>query len=88
MKPFAQAIGMHGALAGVVEKLYAYRGDEQAVAHGATRVPGDLTAGSRIRAPYFGCDDHIFHQSCPKQLFVNFVLDRLRTVGASFRVSE
>jgi len=27
-------------------------------------------------------------QSCPKQLFVNFVLDRLRTVGASFRVSE
>ena len=44
IKPLAQSIGMHGALTGVVEKLYAYRGDEQAVAHGATRAPGDLTA--------------------------------------------
>ena len=44
IRTFAQNINMHGALAGVVEKLYAYRGDEQAVAHGATRAPDDLTA--------------------------------------------
>jgi hypothetical protein len=35
--PFAKKIGMHPTLAVMVDKLYAYRGDEQAVAHGATK---------------------------------------------------
>jgi hypothetical protein len=35
---------MHPVLAGMVDKLYAYRGDEQAVAHGATQEPKDLLA--------------------------------------------
>jgi len=48
IKPFAKEIGMHPALAGVVEKLYAYRGDEQAVAHGATQEPRDLIAEAEL----------------------------------------
>ncbi len=43
--PVARQVGIHPALVGIVEKLYAYRGDEQAVAHGATQqlkaVPAD-----------------------------------------------
>jgi len=44
LKPFARQIDMHPVLAGMVDKLYAYRGDEQAVAHGATQEPKDLLA--------------------------------------------
>ena len=35
--PLATRLGMHGSLAKAVSSLYGYRGDEQAVAHGATR---------------------------------------------------
>jgi hypothetical protein len=35
--PFAKEVGIHPTLASIVDKLYAYRGDEQAVAHGAIR---------------------------------------------------
>lgn len=35
--PLANRLGMHGSLAKAVSNLYGYRGDEQAVAHGATR---------------------------------------------------
>jgi hypothetical protein len=35
--PFAKEVAIHPTLAVMVDKLYAYRGDEQAVAHGATR---------------------------------------------------
>lgn len=48
LKPFAKEIGMHPALSGMVEKLYAYRGDEQAVAHGATQGPKDLIAEAEL----------------------------------------
>jgi hypothetical protein len=48
IKPFAKEIKMHPALAGVVEKLYAYRGDEQAVAHGATQEAKDLIAEAEL----------------------------------------
>jgi len=37
IKHLAEQLGMHGALAKAVSALYGYRGDEQAVAHGATR---------------------------------------------------
>lgn len=36
--PFAKEIDVHSTLAVIVDKLYAYRGDEQAVAHGATKA--------------------------------------------------
>lgn len=35
--PFAKDVGIHGSLAAMIGKLYAYRGDEEAVAHGATK---------------------------------------------------
>lgn len=37
IKPLAEKLGMHPALAGAVSNLYGYRGDEAAIAHGATR---------------------------------------------------
>ena len=46
--PFSRQINMHPALAGVVEKVYAYRGDEQGVAHGATKEARDLTAEAEM----------------------------------------
>jgi hypothetical protein len=39
---------MHPALAGVVEKVYAYRGDEDAVAHGATAELEDLDEDAEL----------------------------------------
>jgi hypothetical protein len=36
--PLAEQLGMHPSLASAVSKLYGYRGDEQAVAHGATQA--------------------------------------------------
>lgn len=36
--PFAKEIDVHSTRAVIVDKLYAYRGDEQAVAHGATKA--------------------------------------------------
>lgn len=46
--PFAKEIGMHPALAAIAEKLYAYRGDEQGVAHGATRESQNLAAEAEL----------------------------------------
>ena len=46
--PFARQIDMHPILGQMVGKLYAYRGDEQAVAHGATRDLQDLTAEAEL----------------------------------------
>jgi hypothetical protein len=36
--PFAKEIDIHPTLAVMIDKLYAYRGDEQAVARGATKT--------------------------------------------------
>lgn len=46
--PFSKEIGMHPTLATVADKLYAYRGDEQAVAHGAIRELGGLAAEAEL----------------------------------------
>jgi hypothetical protein len=46
--PLSREIDMHPALAGIAAKLYAYRGDEQAVAHGAVEAPKDLTAEAEL----------------------------------------
>jgi len=46
--PFAKEIEMHPALAAIAEKLYAYRGDEQGAAHGATRESQNLTAEAEL----------------------------------------
>jgi hypothetical protein len=37
VKPLADQLGVHGALASAISSLYGYRGDEQAIAHGATQ---------------------------------------------------
>jgi hypothetical protein len=46
--PFGKQIDMHPALVAMAQKLYAYRGDEQAVAHGATQTPKDLSAEAEL----------------------------------------
>jgi hypothetical protein len=46
--PFGKQIDMHPTLVGLTQKLYAYRGDEQAVAHGATQAAKDLSAEAEL----------------------------------------
>lgn len=48
IRPLAQQLGIHGALATTMSGLYGYRGDEQAIAHGATARLQDLVPEAEL----------------------------------------
>ena len=48
IKPLAAQLGMHAALANAVSNIYGYRGDEQAIAHGATSALSDIIAEAEL----------------------------------------
>jgi len=48
IRPLAVQLRMHSALANAVSNLYGYRGDEQAIAHGATTALQDLIAEAEL----------------------------------------
>jgi hypothetical protein len=48
IKPLAPQLGMHSALANAVSNVYGYRGDEQAIAHGATSPLSDIIAEAEL----------------------------------------
>ncbi|MBI4295299.1 MAG: hypothetical protein HY669_03940 [Chloroflexi bacterium] len=48
IKPLGTQLGVHPALTSAVSSVYGYRGDEQAIAHGATSALQDLVAEAEM----------------------------------------